>query len=124
VVLKVVILIVISELWNAAGQILYKKGLNELTSVSFATLRGITDFLKYVFGHPYVWLGIGSMVVCIAFWVAALAQADLSFVYPVGSVQYVFVMISAHFLLGEKIDWRKMMGTALVVGGVILISLT
>ena len=122
--LKVIILIIISELWNAAGQILYKKGLNELTSMSLTTLGGVVDFLKYIFTHPFVWLGIGSMVVCIAFWIAALAQADLSFVYPIGSIQYVFVVLAAHFLLGEKLDWRKLAGTALVVGGVILISMT
>ena len=122
--MKVIILIIISELWNAAGQILYKKGLNELTALDLATPGGVIDFLKYIFTHPLVWLGIGSMVVCIVFWIAALAQADLSFVYPVGSIQYVFVMLAAHFLLGEKLDWRKLAGTALVVGGVILISMT
>lgn len=122
--LKVIVLIVISELWNAAGQILYKKGLNELTSISLTTLGGAVAFLKYVFSHPLVWLGIGSMVFCIAFWLAALAQADLSFVYPVGSIQYVFVMLAAHFLLGERIDRHKLIGTALVVAGVLLISLS
>ncbi len=122
--LKVVILIVISELWNAAGQIFYKKGLNELETLDLATPGGIARFLKYVLTHPLVWLGLGFMVVCIAFWIAALAQADLSFVYPIGSIQYVFVMLAAHAFLGEKLDWRKIAGTILVVAGVLLISMT
>ena len=54
----------------------------------------------------------------------ALAQADLSFVFPVGSIQYIFVLFGTSIFLGEKIDRMKLTGTLLVITGIILITLS
>jgi drug/metabolite transporter (DMT)-like permease len=121
---KVIALILFAELWNAAGQIFYKRGMNTLEPQSLGGVSAFLRFIKIVFRSPLIWLGILSMTACLIVWLIALAQADLSFVYPVGSVQYLFVLIAAHLFLGEKIDAMKLVGTLMVVAGVILISVT
>jgi uncharacterized membrane protein len=57
-------------------------------------------------------------------WLMALAQADLSLVFSIGSLQYIMILVLAHFLLGEKIDKMKLIGTFLVVAGIILITIS
>jgi uncharacterized membrane protein len=57
-------------------------------------------------------------------WLIALAQGDLSLVFPIGSIQYIFVLFSAHIFLNEKIDRMKLIGTFLVVAGIILITIS
>lgn len=121
---KVLILVIIAELWNTAGQLCYKKGLNGMAAHDMATFGGIVSFVRDALSRAYVWLGLGAALTCILIWFLALAQADLSFVYPISSIQYVFILVGAHFFVGEKIDAHKVLGTALVIAGIVIISMT
>lgn len=120
---SVILLIMVAEAINAAGQIFYKKSMNSIQVKSLRGVKGYLAFFRKVAVNPMILLGMALMSVCLVLWLIALAQADLSFVFPVGSVQYVFIMFAAHFFLGEKIDRLKLAGTFMVVAGVILISL-
>ena len=71
-----------------------------------------------------IWIGLLAMTIGMAVWLMALAQADLSLVFSIGSVQYVMILFLAHYLLGEKIDKMKLAGTFLVVLGIILITIS
>lgn len=118
----VILLILLSEIWNVVGQIFFKKGLNHMT---FEKIRGVNGYLRYfkdALSDKFVWIGLGFQILCVVTWLLALAQADLSFVFPLGSVQYILVLLGAHFFLGEKIDRMKLIGTLLVVGGIVLIA--
>jgi len=122
--LKVVLLVFLAELWNTAGQVLFKKGTN---AIEVRSLRGVKNhlvFLKEIMAKPAVWLGFGSMAAGLVIWFIALAGADLSVVSPMGSMQYIIILIAAHFLLGEKINFLKLTGTLLVVLGIVLLSLS
>ena len=57
-------------------------------------------------------------------WLFALTGGALSVVFPLGSFQYVLILIMARIFLGEKIDTMKLLGTFLVVVGIILITLS
>ena len=56
------------------------------------------------------------------FWLVALAGSDLSIVFPLGSIQYVLVLFASQLFLKEKIDRKKLIGTLLVMVGVIAIA--
>jgi len=57
------------------------------------------------------------------FWVILLAQgAQLSAVFPLLSLSSVFVVFIAHFRLGEPLTISKVVGTLLIVLGVILLT--
>jgi drug/metabolite transporter (DMT)-like permease len=114
----------ISESCNTLGQIFFKKSANRLAEPSLKGLGAYTRFLGDVFRVPYIWIGLGLMGAGLVVWMMALTCADLSFVYPVGSMQYIFVLVFSHFLLGEKIDRMKLIGTLLVVCGITCIGLS
>lgn len=122
--LKVVVLILLAETWHTAGQIFFKRGTNSLEPSSLRGLGAHISFLKKLASKGAIWLGFGSMAVGFLIWLAALARADLSIVSPLGSMQYILVMVSAHFFLGEKISLPKLAGTLLVVAGVVLVSIS
>lgn len=122
--IKIIFLVLVSESCAAVGQVLFKKSANTLETHS---LRGIANhirFLKGVVSRPGIWLGMLAMSVSLAVWLIALAQGDLSLVFSLGSMQYILILFSAHFLLGEAIDMKKALGTFLVVFGIILIALS
>lgn len=121
---KIILLIMVAEVWNTAGQVFFKKSANTLEARSLRSLSGQMGFLKDVFTDPVIWCGFGSMAIGMCVWIVALAGADLSFVFPIGSLQYIFILISAYVFLGEKIDRMKLFGTLLVVLGIVLIAIS
>lgn len=122
--IKIIFVIIISEIFTSAGHIFFKKSTNELEQGS---LRGISDhvsFLRGILNKPAIWIGLLMMSIGLAVWILALSGGDLSLVFPIGSIQYVFTLFAAKIFLGEKIDKMKALGTLFVVLGIILISMT
>jgi uncharacterized membrane protein len=122
--MKILIFIIIAEVWTAIGQILFKKSTNSIEFHSLRSYDSLTRFVKNVLSKPMIWIGLLSMSIGMIVWLMALAQADLSLVFSIGSIQYVMILFMAHFLLGEKIDKMKLVGTFLVVLGIILITVS
>lgn len=122
--IKIVLLVLLAEVFTAIGQILFKKTTNALGPYS---LRGVNTqfrFLNDVLTKPSIWIGLVSMAISLVIWLMALAEGDLSLVYPIGSLQFILILFSAHIFLNEKIDKMKLLGTLLVVFGIVLIYLT
>ena len=122
--IKVILLILLSEIWNVTGQIIFKKSTN---AVDAGKMRGVSGHVKYiqsVLTKNSIWIGFSFQVLCVATWILALAQADLSFVFPVGSIQYILVLFATYIFLGEKIDRMKLTGTLFVIAGIVLITLS
>ena len=124
VTVKVILLIILSEAWNVIGHIFFKKATNTIEIEKMRGVSGHIGYLGNVLSKGYIWLGFAFQILCVATWLLALAQADLSFVFPVGSIQYIFILVGAHIFLGEKIDRMKVTGTLLVIAGITLIALS
>ncbi len=121
--LEILAFVLISESLNTTGQIFFKKAANLLEHAHFKTPSAYFRFLREVFTLKSVWLGFLSMALGLVAWLMALTQGDVSFVYPVGSLQYVLVIIAAKVFLREKIDGSKLFGTLLIIAGITCIAL-
>ena len=122
--IKVILLILLSEIWNVTGQIIFKKSTNAVDAGPMRGISGHASYIRNVLTKNSIWIGFSFQVLCVATWILALAQADLSFVFPVGSIQYILVLFSTYIFLGEKIDRMKLAGTLLVITGIVLITLS
>jgi len=107
---KALTLVLIAECWMTIGQICFKKSANRLN----------TQLWQY----PTLWMGAAAMLTGLLFWLAALSSGELSFVYLLGSIQYVFALFAAHFFLDEKINATKLIGTLLITMGIILTAVS
>lgn len=117
---RVILLVFMAELLTALGEVWFKKASNTLEPPH---LKSLASYLRYVgslFAGPWVWLGLGAMGVGLVVWLAAIAQADLSWAYPLSSIQYVFVLLIARLWLGERIDRMRLIGTLLICAGIII----
>ena len=122
--IKVILLILASEIFNVTGQIIFKKSTNAIDARSMRGVSGHFQYIRNVLTKNSIWLGFAFQILCVAAWLVALAQADLSFVFPAGSIQYILILFGAHIFLGERIDRMKVAGTILVVAGIALIALS
>ena len=116
--IKVLLLVLLAEIWNAVGQIIFKKSTNAIDAGSMRGLSGHFNYIRDALTRSSIWVGFAFQVMCIATWLMALAQADLSVVFPAGSIQYLFILFGAHKFLGERVDRMKLVGTLLVVAGI------
>ena len=121
---KIIILVIIAEIFTAIGQVMLKKSTNFLERYSLRGVRNNIRFLSEVLSKPSIWIGLFAMAIGLFVWLIALAQGDLSFVFPIGSLQYILILYLAHVFLGEKIDKMKVIGTLLVVFGIVLITMS
>lgn len=122
--IKVILLILFAELWGTAGQIFYKKSADKIEIPDLHSLRSFLTFAGNTFKVPTIWLGLIFISVGLMIWLTALAQSPLSIAFPIDSMQYILTLIAAHIFLGEKINFHKVMGTLLIVGGIVLVAVS
>jgi len=100
----------------AIGQVSWKMGMNQagqLTALNFATL-------STVLLNPYVLLGFVLYGLGTIFWLIALSKKDLSFVYPFISLTYILVLVLSSLVLKENIGINKIIGTIIIITGLII----
>lgn len=109
---QAVALILSTVLGLSVGQILFKLAASELPPLSDWTL---SSFLSK-------WL-IGALIVyfaATACWVLALRITPLRLAYPLAALGFVVVPILAHYLLGEPLRWSTLLGSLVIVAGVLI----
>lgn len=120
--IKIILLVLLAEIAGTAGQILFKKGTGRLGYQSFKQFSDYLSFTKKILRMPIMWMGLLSMGSGLFFWLAALSGSELSIVFPLGSMQYILVLIASRLFLKETIDQKKLIGTLLVIVGIIAIA--
>ena len=121
--IRTILYVLIAEIWNTAGQLLFKKSANAFPAVQGRNLRAYGIFFKNVIRHPGILLGLSSMAVGLVFWLVALSQAALSVVFVLGSMQYILILIASRIFLAERIDGKRFLGTLLIAIGITLVAL-
>jgi len=122
--LKIMLLILFAEIWGTIGQILYKKSANKVETPNLRSPRSYLEFVKALLKLPTIWFGLFFIGMGLLAFLIPLAQADLSLVFPIDSMQYLVTLVGAHIFLNEKINALKLMGTLLVMAGIILVAIS
>jgi multidrug transporter EmrE-like cation transporter len=110
------IFILISILFNVAGQSVLKFGVNKLGALSFNFDNIFKAFTSYA-----VLGGLFLYVISSVFWILALSHKDLSYAYPLLSLGYIAVLIVSWTLLGENISLIRLIGVFLISIGILLV---
>jgi uncharacterized membrane protein len=100
---------------GAAAQILMKNGAKELADLGRVTLPGLLTNLPLMSG--FVLYGLSALLLVIA-----LKDGELSLLYPVIALTYVWVAILSLVVIHEQINAWKWFGIALIVAGVAVIG--
>lgn len=79
-------------------------------------------FLLQQFLNPWIFSGFVAAFVASLAWMAAMTRFELNYAYPFMSLAFVIVMILGVLFLGEAVNARKVLGTLLVVTGLIVIA--
>jgi drug/metabolite transporter (DMT)-like permease len=116
-----IVYILISVVGGGIGQILLKKGMSLLGPLTLSTGSILPIVVKMV-TNPYVVIGLGVYGLSTLFWLTALSRVNLSFAYPFASLSYVLMLIASWQLFSEAITPLRLVGSGVIILGVILIS--
>jgi uncharacterized membrane protein len=101
------------------GHLLIKGGLNAVPATAPTSLAGK---LLQIIQQPQVLLGLGIYGLGTLCWMAAVAQTELSLLYPLTSLNYILIAFLSYAIFDEKISVKRGSGIALIALGMVIIT--
>ncbi len=117
-------LILTSVFLSASAQILLKSGVSGVHARlgpdggSTATTIMVSLASPGVIGGLVLY-GIGTLI-----WLGALARTELSQAYPFVGLGFVLTAVFGHLVFHETLSPARLLGTALIIGGIVLVART
>ena len=101
-----VVLVLVSQLAQVAGQVLLKRGMSKRTGPVFWELGG----------------GIALLTAWFGLWMGLMQKLDLSLLFPFTGLSPVLMVLAAGLFLRERADRRTWLGVALITAGTIMVA--
>lgn len=111
----------ITILLTVYGQLVLKWRLNQVEELPADFVERIVFLVGLLF-DPYIFSSFFSAFVASLSWMAALKFFDLSKAYPFMSLSYVCVLFLSLWLFNESFSYAKVIGSLMIVGGIIIVS--
>jgi drug/metabolite transporter (DMT)-like permease len=121
---KTYILILFIVIFAPVGNVLLSKGMKTVDPVKLHDTEGLIHIFMEVFSSPYIWLGIGFLLLFFVSYLLVLSWADYSYVQPASSTSYAVVALLGHFALREPISALRWIGVLVICLGVLVVGNT
>ncbi|MDO9572677.1 MAG: EamA family transporter [Candidatus Omnitrophota bacterium] len=124
VTLKILLLLITSDVLETAIHFFFKKSALAETEFSVVDLGSAIVFLKAVFSSPFLWAGLLTAATVFIIWSTILSKIDLSVAVPIASFSYILVPVVSVIFLHEQISALRWAGILFILMGVIFVSLS
>lgn len=108
--LKFAVVLILNSLFTVFGQMLLKTGMDKEQVLSFRVLI-----------NPRILSGLFIYGIATIVWLYILPRVTFSIAYPINSVAYIFSIFLSFFILGEAITVSKVLGSIIIIIGIILV---
>jgi drug/metabolite transporter (DMT)-like permease len=122
--LKTYVLILLVIIFAPLGNVLLSKGMKNVGAVTLQSPAGLGHVFIQVFSSPFIWLGIGFLLLFFVAYLLVLSWADYSFVQPASATSYGVVAMLGHFALKEPISATRWIGVLVICLGVLVVGNT
>jgi len=109
-------------LCESAGVVLLKKGIMQIGDVQSYTTSEILRVVKSGLTSQTIWLGIFFEAIFFIGLLVLMAESDVSFLWPLTGLSFVFATFSAMWFLNEHVSPVRWIGVAFIVIGAGFIS--
>ncbi len=106
-----ILLVIFTTLLTSAGQILYKKGADQLELTLPALLHNYSLILGMI---VYATAGILILI--------SLRGGEVSVLYPIIATSYIWVSFLSIYFLGESMNNWKWVGIVTIIAGIVMIG--
>jgi len=112
----------ITIIGTVIGQILMKIGANKFHSEVPKTTKNLLIFLWEVLTNPYFFSGLSLAFISAMSWIFVLKHLELTQAYPFTALTIVLVMTVSFIIFNETITAHKILGSATIIIGILIIS--
>ena len=107
---------------SALAQIALKYGMSSLT-VQRSIKTGLpVEIVTNIASSPMVLLGMGLYFASMVIWLFVLSKVEVSYAYPFVALGFVFTALLGRLLFHDEFSVYKVIGTLLIVGGVVVMA--
>ncbi|HKV65075.1 MAG TPA: hypothetical protein VJN66_01700 [Rhodanobacteraceae bacterium] len=71
---------------------------------------------------PWLWLGLACYLGQFVIWMRILEKSRLSRAFPTSAIAFVAIMIASKAIFGDPMGWEKILGSAIIVAGILLLG--
>ncbi len=71
---------------------------------------------------PWLWSAAGCYLGAFLAWMVILRKSSLSSAFPTSAIVFVAVMIASFLVVGEVLNWSKLLGSAVIVCGILMLG--
>ena len=107
---------------DSVGDVLNAKGMKEIETLGSLSIGNLGKWLKGIFTNYNIIIGITCQAMALFLLISLLSWDDLSFVRPASAVSYIITIACAKYILHEKISKGRLIGIALILAGVLILS--
>jgi uncharacterized membrane protein len=120
--LKLLIILLIGLAFESTGVVMLKKGMGQIGEVGKISVSEVARILKAGATNGSILFGVFCEAVFFATLLILMARSEISFLWPLTGLSFVFATFAAIIFLGEKVSPMRWAGVVLVVMGAVLIG--
>lgn len=82
------------------------------------------DRLGFVLGllaMPWVWVAFACTFLAGVMWMLTLSGLELTYAFPFTGVAFLLILLAGAFVFGEHVNVGRVVGTLLVVAGLVVV---
>ncbi|MGV3772135.1 MAG: EamA family transporter [Verrucomicrobiales bacterium] len=121
---KFVIILLIAMFFETTGILYLSKGLKQLEGIQKVTPAEVVKLVGRLIQNPNIILGVALQAVFFGLLLYLMAKSDVSFIWPMTSLSFVFATLAARFILHEQVAPLRWAGVCLIMCGAGLITYT
>jgi drug/metabolite transporter (DMT)-like permease len=120
--LKLLLILIIGLVFESTGVILLKKGMLHIGEMHGITTAEVLRIVKAGAANPQILLGVFFEALFFLCLLILMSQSDISFLWPLTGLSFVFATIAAMIFLGESVSVVRWIGVIFIVIGAAFIS--
>ena len=119
---KILLILLIGLVFESAGVVLLKKGMAEIGDLGTFSVGNVARVLKSGATNPCILAGVLFEALFFASLLVLMSRSDISFLWPLTGLSFVFATFAAIWFLGERVSLIRWAGVVLIMIGAALIS--
>ena|SRR5271154_860832 len=120
--IKILLILLFGLACESTGVILLKKGMTHIGDINGYTVAEMLRVFKAGITSPQILLGVFFEAVFFGCLLVLMNKSDISFLWPLTALSFVFATLAAMIFLGESVSWIRWIGVALIMLGAAFIS--
>lgn len=119
---KLLLILLIGLTFESAGVVLLKKGVTDIGGLGKVTVQEMARVVKAGATSPRILLGVFFEALFFGCLLLLMSRADISFLWPMTGLSFVFATFAAMIFLGERVSAIRWAGVVMIMIGAALIS--